>query len=986
MSITTMVHSYASGEIAPALYGRVDLDKWHAAASVARNMVVSYKGGMFSRGGTALVGPCLQACGPASTPPRNIEFTFNIFQSYILEFGDNYMCVVANGAYVTETPLAVTAATNSNPVRLTVPGNTYANGDRVAIGNIGGMTELNGQTCFVENVGVSGAGTFTLSDMFGNPINSVTFPAYTGGGTAARIYKLTTPYAAADLPYLKFVQSADVMSLCLVNQQTQQDYATQELTRLAANHWTIAPPSIQSSIGPPASCSAAASVAWSTGPGPAAYGYVVTAVDAATGEESVASPVGAVANSVDIAGQFGTITVTWAAVAGAGSYNIYRAIPDYTNTGTFTGQQFYFVGSSNTTKWQDTNITADFTITPPLHLNPFASSGNYPGVVAYFQQRRAYALTLNAPDTYEMSQTGAYTNFDSATPPIDSDAITGSPWASQVNGIQWMVPMPGGLVIFTGKDAWQLSGTAGAGSAISPSQQNAQPQESIGSSATLPPLKIGPNILYGQALGSAIRELNYNFYFNIYAGVDLTILSTHLLFGYSSREWAWSQEPYKVLWDVRNDGKLLSLTYLKDESIRGWTRHDTMGQFCSVATASEPPANAPYLITKRYVKGPQKWMYFQERMDNRLWQGNVEASWCVDCALALPQAAPQATLIPGAAVGSGDVVLSYIVSGGANYTAPAGEIIDLNGTGTGARVLGFTLGAGGVITGLTIAGGQNYQAPQIVITDVTGTGADIVLAADWSVIFQTDQPVFSSANSGSVIRGGGGIATGVQFVTSTEVIAQLPPATAITATIPGDPGNMPFPIPAGSWTLAKPVTTVSGLNHLEGMALDGLVDGGVVQGLVVTGGAVTLPNAGSQVLLGLPFKPQLQGMHADLPGAMIQGDRKRITGVTVRVKDSRGIKVGQDQPIAATQPNQAEVPWNVAPNLMTEHEDRRNAIGGGNAIPLFTGDIFVRVAGDFNTADGQPSPGMVAMQQDYPLPMEILAVIPKIHLGDKPNA
>jgi hypothetical protein len=125
MTVTTIVHSFSAGVISPALYGRVDLDKWHAAASVARNMVVSYTGGMFSRAGTAFVGPCRQQASASSNPPRNIEFTFNIFQSYILEFRDNYMCVVANGGYVTETPVAVTAATNANPVVVTAPGNNF---------------------------------------------------------------------------------------------------------------------------------------------------------------------------------------------------------------------------------------------------------------------------------------------------------------------------------------------------------------------------------------------------------------------------------------------------------------------------------------------------------------------------------------------------------------------------------------------------------------------------------------------------------------------------------------------------------------------------------------------------------------------------------------------------------------------------------------------------------------------------------------------
>jgi hypothetical protein len=267
MTVTTMVHSFSAGEISPALYGRVDLDKWHAAASVARNMVVSYTGGMFSRAGTAFVRPCRQQASASSNPPRNIEFTFNIFQSYILEFGDNYMCVVANGGYVTETPVAVTAATNANPIVVTAPGNKFQNGDRVFAADLDGMVELNGQTFFAANVGVFGAGSLTLLDMFGDPVNSLAFGAYTGNGTLARIFTLPTPYAAKDLKYLKFTQSADVMSLCLVNQETQVDYAPQELNRLAANNWTLAPPTFAASIGPPASCTATASVAWSTGPG-----------------------------------------------------------------------------------------------------------------------------------------------------------------------------------------------------------------------------------------------------------------------------------------------------------------------------------------------------------------------------------------------------------------------------------------------------------------------------------------------------------------------------------------------------------------------------------------------------------------------------------------------------------------------------------------------------------------------------------------------
>jgi len=987
MTIPLLQGAFSAGEISPSLYGRLDLTKWHQALSVGRNVVVSYKGGVFSRGGLAFVGACKQACSASSIPPRIIEFSFSIFQSYILEFGELYMRVVANGGYVLESSFAITAVNAADPIQVTAAGHNFVVGDWVFITGTSGSVELNGVTFIVGSVPTPGS-TFTLNNIFGNPVNGALFPAYSGGGTAARLFTLVTPYHDVDLRYLKFTQSADVMSLTCVNQETLTDYPPQELTRIAANNWTINPPTFTSAIGPPASATATKSVNWTTGPGPAAYGYVVTAIDAASGQESIASPIGAVTGSVDIAGQFGTITVTWPAVAGARSYNVYRANPDYSNVGNFAGQFFGYIGSSNTTSWQDTNIFPDFAVTPPLHLNPFPSPGNYPGVIAYFQQRRAYAQTVNQPDTYQMSQPGAFLNFDSAIPPIDSDAITGTPWASQVNGIQWMLPMPGGLVVFTGKDAWQLSGTSGAGSPITPAQQNAQPQESIGSSATLPPLKIGYNILYGQALGSIVRELNYNFYFNIYAGADVTVLSSHLFTGFQLQQWAWCQEPYKVIWAVRNDGRMLSQTYVKDQQVDGWCRHDTNGLAVSTSKASEPPVDAPYFVVQRFIRGVNQWAYFLERMDNRIWP-NVESVWAVDAGLSLIQPAPAATLTASAPKGSGGVLFSYVIVGGADYTAPVGVITDAQGYGSGAVVTGFTLDGGGAITGVNIVPGVNYVAPQLTITDSTGSGAIIALSVDRSVTFTASTGTFSgppTTDVGKVIRMGGGIATITSVLSPFAVVADV--TKPITATMPNDPNEMPVPAQPGQWTMTAPVQTVSGLHHLEGMTVTGLADGSVVPLTVVANGQVSLAQPASQITLGLPFIAQAQGMHADMGGEMIQGKRKRVQGVTVRMNATRGIQIGQDQPIAATQENQAEYPWNVAPNFMTEMERIGGAAklpGSGNAIPLFTGDYYAVIAGDYSTTDGQPSPGMVACLQQYPLPMELTAFIPQIELGDVPN-
>jgi len=270
--------------------------------------------------------------------------------------------------------------------------------------------------------------------------------------------------------------------------------------------------------------------------------------------------------------------------------------------------------------------TAGTGATGTLNVGPLSKT--YPSVAAYFQQRRVYGNSLNNPDTYWMSQPGRYNNMDSSIPVTAADSITGTPWAQQVNGIQFLVPMPGGLVVLTGKGAWQVNG--GSSSGITPSNQTATAQAYNGCNAIVPPQVINYDILYVQAKGSIWRDLSYNFYTNIYTGTDLTTLSSHLFNNFQSVQATWAEEPFKILWVVRNDGKLLSLTYLKEQNVFAWARHDTNGLFVGVCSVTEPPVDAVYVITQRYVQGA--WRYYSERMDNRNWD-TVEDTFCVDAGL-----------------------------------------------------------------------------------------------------------------------------------------------------------------------------------------------------------------------------------------------------------------------------------------------------------------------------------------------------------------
>ena len=126
MAVPFLDPSFVTGEIAPALFGRVELDKARVAATTMRNCFVSYRGGADSRAGTAFVGFSKQTGRTVS--PRMITFQFSVNQGLGLEFGHYYMRVVLDGGFVTENPVAVAGVTNAKPAVMTFGAQGAASG------------------------------------------------------------------------------------------------------------------------------------------------------------------------------------------------------------------------------------------------------------------------------------------------------------------------------------------------------------------------------------------------------------------------------------------------------------------------------------------------------------------------------------------------------------------------------------------------------------------------------------------------------------------------------------------------------------------------------------------------------------------------------------------------------------------------------------------------------------------------------------------
>src|SRR6266403_2112645 len=275
-----------------------------------------------------------------------------------------------------------------------------------------------------------------------------------------------------------------------------------------------------------------------------------------------------------------------------------------------------------------------------------SSSVGNPTVPGFFQQRLVLAGPTASPQQFNMSQPGAYFNFNTSSPAEPDNAIQGVLTSGQLNIIQSMIVQPQGLIILSDKQAWLMNGGS-PGSPISATQIVANSQAYNGASFP-PPIVANDNILYVQSKSSIVRDLVFNFYTQVYTGTDISVLSSHLFYGFSVLEWAWAEEPFKVVWAVRNDGDMLTLTFLKEQDLIAWAHSDTQGSFKSVATVVEAvPAgqvDAVYTVVQRTINGVT--VQYIERFAELFYPNGVADAWCVDAGLSY-NGAP-ATIFSGA--------------------------------------------------------------------------------------------------------------------------------------------------------------------------------------------------------------------------------------------------------------------------------------------------------------------------------------------------
>lgn len=494
----------------------------------------------------------------------------------------------------------------------------------------------------------------------------------------ARIYRTGTPFNAVELDELDFEQTADVVYMAHI------DHNPTKLQRFGHTNWAYASITFGPTIAAPGGVNAVATTPNTDAdnggnayfPQPASY--VVTVVDADSGQESRASGAASCTNDLTLKRNYNTIT--WTAVANAERYRVYKQ--DNTSG-------FGWIGDTESTSFRDDNISADLTDSPPVGDNPFAGDGNKPSTVTFFEQRLLWARTKKKPNGVWGSKSADYENHDVSRPLRDNDALAFALIGKKVNAVNQMVGFGSQGLVCLSSDGTHVVNGGGKEGYLSPAQVVARKQSGRGASR-LNPLELDTVIFFKTNVGNEVRSLGYSFEIDGVKTNDVTIFSPHFFRGYDIAWWAYAEVPRSIIWAGRSDGKLLCFTWEQDQQVWGWTICETDGFFESGCVIPENGEDRLYLVVRRTVGGVTK--RFIERMSPVRWGGNNGS-------------------------GEGDVVDSVYLDSAVrfNFTTPSSHLMGLD------HLEGRTvnvLADGNVVTGLVVENGAvdlQYEVSKAVV-------------------------------------------------------------------------------------------------------------------------------------------------------------------------------------------------------------------------------------------------------------------------------
>ena len=415
---------------------------------------------------------------------------------------------------------------------------------------------------------------------------------------------VVTPWTLAQLPDLRWTQSADTMIL------VHEDHAPRKLVRGATHtSWTLSTISFKNIPQ---------------------YNYDDASSPAATDEVQRVTistgGTGVVTFRLDLEGETTSI-ITWSSGATATTAaNIQAALRALPNTGA-SGITVAYVAASSPEAFDvtfsgddggiDWDIMTSLEITPlgvvtlstqtdgePSEEDIWSAGRGYPRSVTFHQGRLVFGGTKSKLQTILASVTNDFFNFYTGTG-LDDQAIVATMDTDQVNAINDVTSSRHLQVFTSGGEFIEKS------LPLTPSNVTLVNQTKYGS-LSVKPVSIDGATMFIERRGKAIREFVYAFGEDAYTAAPVSLLAPHLIVSPvdMTQRKGTDVDDANLVYVVNSDGTMAVLNTLRSENIAGWTEWVTDGEILSVVSVLDDV----YFLVKRTINAVTR--YYLEQSDD----------------------------------------------------------------------------------------------------------------------------------------------------------------------------------------------------------------------------------------------------------------------------------------------------------------------------------------------------------------------------------
>lgn len=661
--VSQLQEGFNGGEFSPMAQGRASSERYKTGLAACLNYIPTLQGPLVRRPATKLSGISQTVPAAAAAPPVVIPFIFSQTQAYMLEFGQQYINFYANNSPVT----------TSAPL-YAVFGSYTGEGNHIFYG-----TRPTYSTKLLESITASSVilpGQLSVSSPYNIQdvadikwaqsadtvyLTHPSYPTFKLQRYASFDWRLVQVYHQ-DGPYLdynSYAQTGDSVNITLQPGGTgwtpgfdtvlQTGPHTKVNSATAVNSGVVGSPILITTNFPNTYVSGMKVVVKNIvgtqeannyiGFGSSVIPYwsieVLTPTTFTLLGSQFAHPYvsggdvyPALFNGADVSRVVG---LQQGVVENAGQ-RVWGYVTSYEGDASEVG--FYLDGSNtllNTSVvifWQlgcyfgNTQAAAQLETLPPISalVGGYLGSSSFPANVCFHQDRLCFSGSLNYPQQIDGSVIGAYEQFSPSTAigsaalqVTDANAFQFTLNSTDVNALQWMKSTAQGLVSASYSNEWCLTPSSQSAS-ISPTNVNAQ-QTSFFGAANVDAVMAGNAVLYIQRAQRKLREMNYFFQLGTYRSSDLTEISEHITLP-TITKLAVQKETQPLVWAVRSDGALTSMTYNRDDiSINAaWARHILGGR--SDAAGSPPIVSSIASIPDPTNTYDQIWMVVQRYLGN----------------------------------------------------------------------------------------------------------------------------------------------------------------------------------------------------------------------------------------------------------------------------------------------------------------------------------------------------------------------------------